>query len=226
MSNTYLGVIPARGGSKRVPRKNIRMLGEHPLIYYSIKAAKDSKYLDAICFTSEDPEILNVASRYLDSDEIIRRPLEYSLDHIRNTETLKHAIKSAAQKPTHLILLQPTSPFRTGDDIDSAIKIFELSNCKTLASVSPAVLKRDNVLKRRINDIDCCDLIHSETPYEFLRYNAAIYIVEVDYLMNQNLFKDDLQAYYEMTELNSLDIDTELDLKIANFLMGNRCAKN
>lgn len=226
MNNTYLGVIPARGGSKRVPRKNIRTVGKHPLIYHSIRAAKESKYLDAICFTSEDQEILDVASRYLSCEEIVRRPMEYALDHVRNTETLKHAVKSVVQKPTHVILLQPTSPFRTGYDIDSAIKVFERSNCKTLASVSPGVQKRDNVLKRRINDIDCCDLIKSETPYEFLRYNAAIYIVEVDYLMTHNLFKDDMQAYYEMSELNSLDVDTELDLRIANILMESQDGKN
>lgn len=226
MRNVYLGVIPARGGSKRVPRKNIRMVGGHPLIYYSIKAAKDSKFIDAICFTSEDSEILGIASRYLSAEEIIRRPMELALDHVRNTETLKHAVHSATNNPTHVILLQPTSPFRTSNDIDSAIKIYERSNCKTLASVSPGVRKRDNVLKRRINDIDCCDLIHSETPYEFFRYNAAIYIVEVDYLIKQNLFKDDLQAYFEMSELNSLDVDSELDLEIANILMENRIGKN
>ena len=99
---------------------------------------------------------------------------------------------------------------------------FESSECETLASVSPSIKKRDNVLKRKIDDFHCCDLIKSDTPYEYIRYNAAIYIVSYDYLVRKNLFKDDFQVFYEMSELNSIDVDTELDLEITDCLMKNR----
>ena len=96
---------------------------------------------------------------------------------------------------------------------------------KTLASVSPAIRKRDNVLKRKIDDLHCCDLIQSDTPFEFMKYNAAIYIVSVEYLKSSKLFKSDFQAYYEMSELNSLDVDTEQDLLVANCLMNSFASK-
>lgn len=223
MSFRFLGVIPARGGSKRVKRKNIRILNGKPLIYYSIDAAKRSSRLNHFVVSSEDKEILDTALKYLPNENILKRPSSISGDNVRNTETLKHAVNSLQDKSdqpfTHVVLLQPTSPFRTTEDIDNAINIFEKSECKTLASVSPAIKKRDNILKRRIDNTLCCDLIQSETPFEFMRYNAAIYIVEINYLFLETSFKDDLQSYYEMSDVNSIDVDTEIDLAMAEFLM-------
>ena len=153
MKNFYLGIIPARGGSKRVPRKNLRMLAGKPLIYYSLKAAKESSLLDYFLFSSEDEEILSVASKFTDKTSIIKRPDKLAGDKIRNSETMLHAAKEfmrqTGEQVTHLVLLQPTSPFRTASDIDGAIKKFESSDCDTLASVSPSIKKRDNVLKKK-----------------------------------------------------------------------------
>ena len=162
----------------------------------------------------------------MNKENIIKRPYALAGDKVRNSETMLHAIEifmnRTGKQLTHVVLLQPTSPFRTGKDIDNAIEIFESSNCSTLASVSPGVKKRDNVLKRKIDDLHCCDLIKSDVPYEYIRYNAAIYIVSCEYLLCNNLFKDDFQVFYEMSELNSIDVDTELDLEITDLLMKNR----
>jgi CMP-N,N'-diacetyllegionaminic acid synthase len=119
-----IAFIPARGGSKRLPRKNIRLLGGHPLIAYSIAAAHDSGVFDAVYVSTEDAEIAAIARDY--GAQVIERPPYLALDTSTDYEWLNHAI-DAIGKPPNLqwALLRPTSPFRTAETIRRAWRTFK-----------------------------------------------------------------------------------------------------
>jgi len=117
----YLGLIPARGGSKRVRRKNIRMINGKPLIYWSIKYAKESKKLDKVVVSTEDNEIKKVALEY--DAEVLDRPNELAKDNVPDQPVLKHALENIPAE--NIVLLRPTSPIRIYGIIDACIKIYE-----------------------------------------------------------------------------------------------------
>ena len=123
-------VIPARGGSKGIPRKNLRMIAGKPLIVWSIEAAKRSKKLDRFFVSTEDEEIAAVSKKH--GAEVVLRPLELASDKARTSELLQHIAKT--EKLDHLVLLQPTSPIRIGGLIDRAIDKFMASGADTLAT--------------------------------------------------------------------------------------------
>lgn len=117
---SVLAVIPARGGSKRCPRKNIRSFRGKPLFVWSIEAALNSRYLDQVTFTSEDKEILEAAIK-LGKCNVIRRPAELSTDNASNEDVMRYVIK-VHPGFQWIVLLQPTSPLRTAEDIDACIE--------------------------------------------------------------------------------------------------------
>lgn len=132
-----LAIIPARGGSKGIPGKNIKLLCGKPLIVYTIEAALRSKYLDRIIVSTDDEEISRISKK--SGAEVIERPAELAQD---NTPTYplvehvtKHFKKTEQYNPDAVILLQPTSPLRTTDDIDRAIELFLSNKCESVISV-------------------------------------------------------------------------------------------
>lgn len=126
----FLGVIPARGGSKRVPGKNIKKLYGKPLIYWSILAAKKSKYLDDFVVSTEDIEIARIAKRY--GTKVLERPVELARDDISVFPVLKHALEHIEAK--NVVLLQPTSPIRVNGIIDKCIRTFKHLEPDSLAT--------------------------------------------------------------------------------------------
>ena len=129
--------IPARGGSKRVPRKNLHVLAGHPLLAYSIAAAKDAGLFDAVYVSTDDAEIANVARYY--GAQVIDRPPHFALDTSPDIQWLGHAI-DAIGKPAMLrwALLRPTSPFRTADTIRRAWRTFLSHDCAdSIRAVEP-----------------------------------------------------------------------------------------
>lgn len=125
-----LAVIPARGGSKRVPRKNIRLYRGLPLIAWTIEAARKSKLIDKFVLSTEDAEIREIAQEF--GIEVVERPAELATDRASNEDVMRHALK---MYPDHdwVVLLQPTSPLRTPQDID---------NCIALTGQSDVVISR------------------------------------------------------------------------------------
>lgn len=220
---TFLAVIPARGGSKRLPKKNILKLDNKPLIGWTIEAAKKSRYIDDIVVSSDSNEILNIAATY--GVRALKRPSELSGDTASTFDTLKHAIKNS-KKYDYIILLQPTSPLRTVEDIDGAIQyLFEkkadaiVSVCKMEHSPlwsntldddkSMEHFLKDEVLNKRSQDLE-----------QYYRLNGAIYISQVDKLLENGSFflKENIYAY-EMSQQHSIDIDTEIDFLFAQLLI-------
>jgi CMP-N,N'-diacetyllegionaminic acid synthase len=218
-----LAVIPARGGSKRLPRKNIKCLNGHPLIAYTIEAAKNSNTLTDFVVSSDDEEIISVARKYGAPVPFVR-PKEIATDETRNNATLMHALKWMEGynkiKYDLVMLLQPTCPIRDHSHIDLAIKLLAESNCDTLASVKGPFVKRHPTLKRlvegRIKNYAIC-LDNSNEP--FFIYNAAIYAARRNYFVEQNSFFSSEQIPLFMGKVCSQDIDELLDFQIVEMIM-------
>ena len=226
MKNEILAIIPARGGSKGIPRKNIRLLARKPLIAYSIEASLKSKYIDRVVVSTEDEEIAEISKRY--EAEVIERPKEVARDDSPTIDAIFHALEvlkaEENYEPDIAILLQPTSPLRNAEDIDSAIELFLNADCESVVSVcefkhSPywcfviegGYLKSlfgDEYLRRRRQDLE-----------KVYMPNGAIYISTPENLRIYKSFYCPRTIPYIMPPERSIDIDNEVDLMLAELLM-------
>lgn len=221
LSCNAIGIIPARGGSKRLPRKNLLPVGGHPLIAHTIRAAAAATRLTDWLVTSDDDEIIGVAKRY-GAPVPFKRPPELGGDAVRNTDTMIHALEfmenATGKRYDLIVLLQPTSPIRNPDHIDLAVELLWASDLPTLASVKGPYKKRDPNLKR----IDANGVLENYCGEKtgpnwdpFYIYNAAIYVVRRDYLLREGSFVSSRQVPLVMDALHSVDVDEELDLILA-----------
>ena len=130
-------LIPARGGSKRLPRKNVKLLNSKPLIAWSVEVAKASKYIDQVIVSTDDEEIKQISEQYGAEVPFIR-PEHLSNDTASSFDVIKHAIEQLGiEDQNHLIvLLQPTSPLRTTFDIDKALEFFKTNDADGVVSIS------------------------------------------------------------------------------------------
>lgn len=224
MKNKYLAIIPARAGSKRLPRKNILDLNGKPLIQYSIEAALNCKEIDEIIVTSDSQEILNLSKSL--KVTAIKRPKELAKDTSPTFEAIEHAVSSLDKKYENLILLQPTSPLRTSEDLQKAIKEYEEKKANSLVSVCecehsplwsntlPSNKSMENFLSSKLLNKRSQDL------EKFYRLNGAIYIGNTKKVLKEKTFylKENIYAY-EMDQINSIDIDTKLDFLFAQSIL-------
>ncbi|WP_297443255.1 acylneuraminate cytidylyltransferase family protein [Sulfurimonas sp.] len=228
---TFLAVIPARGGSKRLPRKNVLDLAGKPLISWSIEAAKKSKYIDEVIVSSDDDEILGIAHS-LDVTAL-KRPAILSTDTATTLEVIQHLIKNFEKQYTHLILLQPTSPLRESEDIDKAIELLDKKNADAVVSVcemehSPLwsnTLPKDNSMTTFLNK----EILNkrSQDLETYYRLNGAIYVINIQKLLEKKSFFLEKNIYaYVMDQKKSIDIDTKLDFDIAGYMFSLFKQKN
>ncbi len=215
----YLAIIPARGGSKRLPNKNILKIGSHPLIAFSLNSAKAlSSKIDHI-FSTDCQNIRDIALSYGAYSPFIR-PASISSDNITNYEVMKHAINYLEQEKGIIhdayILLQPTSPFRNSYDILSSIKHFEKGKCPTLASVVGPFSKRHTILKKK-SDLNQEELINIGDGTPFYIYNASIYIVSREFFLLEKRIHSSPETFYVMNEY-AIDIDTKEDYEMAKMV--------
>jgi len=222
-NKTFLGIIPARGKSKRLPRKNLLDLCGKPLIAWSIEAGQQSAYIDKIIVTSDDDEILGI-SRDL-KVESIKRPSKFASDISTTFDAIKHTIDNF-EKFDYIVLLQPTSPLRNSRHIDQAIELLESKNADAIVSVcemnySPLwsnVLPNNLSLEDFINDGSKGK--RSQDLEVYYRINGAIYICKTEKLLEEKTFmlKCNIFAYI-MTNEYSIDIDTLIDFKLAKLYL-------
>lgn len=213
-----LAVIPARGGSKRLPRKNVREVAGHPLIAHTIMAAQGATALTDFLVTSEDAEIIEVAKRYRAPVPFVR-PQALAGDEVRNIDTVRHALdfmEEAMHRPYDMVvLLQPTCPVRDPAHIDQAVTLLWESPLDTLASVKGPYEKRDPILKGIRDGIleSYCD--GADRREAFYLYNASIYAAKRDYFVAQGKLISDRQVPLVMDQMHSADVDTEADLMVS-----------
>lgn len=224
-----LGVIPARGGSKGVKNKNIKLLGDKPLIAYSIEAAKASKLARTIVSTDSE-EIAQVA-RELGGDVPFLRPSDLATDRAKAIPVIQHALAYFAEQGEvydAVMMLQPTTPFRRVEDIDGSIDELAKSGADSVISVvdveghHPARMKYLGEDGRLI-DPDFCEEYENQPRQEleamYIR-NGAIYLTRTE-VLNAGSFKGNhCQAWHMPNEL-SVNIDTELDFAYAKWVQEN-----
>ena len=229
---TILGLIPARGGNKGLPGKNIKPLLGKPLIAWTIEQSLESKYLDRVIVSTEDKEIAEVSKKY-GAEVPFMRPRELATDEAKGIDVILHAIdwlnENDKQKQYNLImLLQPTSPLRATEDIDKAIEFLFLKEAKAIVSVCEVdhhplwanTLPEDGCMKDFIRK-EIMNKNRQELPV-FYRLNGAIYLAYCDYIKNQKKFFGEETFAYIMPKNRSVDIDSNLDFKLAGLLMGKK----
>jgi len=226
-----LGLIPARGGSKGLPRKNIKPLLGKPLIAWTIEQALASKYLDKVVVSTDDKEIADVSKKY-GAEVPFMRPKELAEDNAKGIDIVLHVIdwlkENDKQKQYDLImLLQPTSPLRTKEDIDKAIELLFLKEAKAIVSVCEVdhyplwanTLPKDGCMKNFIRQ----EIMNKNRQelHIFYRLNGAIYLAYCKYIKQCRCFigKDTFACI--MPKCKSVDIDNEVDFKLAQILIKN-----
>ena len=228
-----LAVIPARGGSKGVPRKNIRLLAGRPLIVYTLEAALAVRCrLHRLIVSTDDAEIAEVARRY-GVDVPFMRPAELAGDGVPMIPVLQHAVQTVeAMDNIHLdwvLLLQPTAPFRTPQDIEAALDLAAGAGCDSVISVVQVFAVHPILMKRIENDrlLPFCIEEQEGTrrqdyqPPAYMR-NGAIYLTRGAVLVEQNSIWGQVIRPYVMPEERSISIDSELDLKLAELMLAER----
>ncbi len=219
-----LAVIPARGGSKGVPRKNIRLVAGRPLIAWTIEEAKKSKYIDRTILSSDDAEIIAIARQW-NCDVPFIRPSELARDDVAGVGLALHALQTLNEKFDYFVLLQPTSPLRIAEDIDGCIKKCISQNAPACVTVTtadktpywmyslddqgrlrPVIKQKTSVLLRQ----------RTEPVYAL---NGAVYVVNTKWFMKNKKFIFEETIAYLMPKARSADIDTEWDLRICDLLL-------
>jgi CMP-N,N'-diacetyllegionaminic acid synthase len=226
MEKQIIAVIPARGGSKRVPRKNLLLLRGKPLLAYSIEHAKRSRLVDRIIVSTDDDEIADVAIQY--DAEVIKRPPELSGDTASSETALLHVVDWLAEKekyePDILVFLQCTSPLRNENDIDNAIGVFLENNADSLFSAcrfNKYIWRVCNGAASPIN----YDYRHrwreQDFPHQVLE-NGSIFVFKTSILKELGNRLGGKIVVYEMDELSSIQIDSNEDIMLCKCIMDMR----
>lgn len=217
-----LGLITARGGSKGIPGKNIKYLAGVPLIEWTIRAAKKSKYIDRLVISTDDNAIASVASG-LGCDVPFMRPSILARDASTSMDVIFHALDSLSEKYDYLLLLQPTSPFRTVDHIDAIIE--QTIGAQVALSISVCKVKKhpafffniehgllfpyeESVLQKR----------RQEMP-DLYEHNGALYMADISYLTRTKSFGGPGAKAFVMDPLSSIDLDDSLDWELAELVV-------
>jgi CMP-N,N'-diacetyllegionaminic acid synthase len=230
MNKEILAIIPARGGSKGVPRKNVRELNGKPLIGYTIESAKKSNKVSRVVVTTEDTEIATISRAYK-AEVPYLRPDELSQDNSPTMECVLHMLdyleKTEGYVSDYVLLLQCTSPLRNHNHINEAIDKLLNSDYDSIISVCEAEVNpywanifEGDKLKYFIEEGRKITR-RQELPNVY-RMNGAIYLIKTEVLKKQKNFEPEEVMGYIMDSYSSVDIDTEMDFKIAEAIIKER----
>lgn len=225
-----LAVIPARGGSKRLPRKNVRHLSGKPLIAWTIEAANQCHYIDRTIVSTEDEEIAAISRRF-GADVPFARPLHLASDDVTTIDVILNVVatlSSSNEKYDYVVVLQPTSPLRTSKHLTEAIELMLEKNARSIVSVSPAEHHPlwCNTLP---DDLSMTAFVRAEVRNKrsqdlpiYYRLNGAIYICAVELLEHERTLLPSVDSIaYRMSPEVSLDIDSKDDFMHARCIMEN-----
>lgn len=218
-----LAVITARGGSKGLPRKNLRELDGKPLIAWSIEAAAQSALLDRTVVSTDDTEIADVARRW-GADVPFLRPSQLAGDTSAIVDAILHAVDNVPETYRYIVLLQATSPLRSRADIDAALTLCRRANAPACVSVTPAPKARWTLEMDEAGRLSLPQEIgtrRQELPDTY-RPNGAVYVAELDWLRKKRDFYQPGVVGYVMPPERSLDIDTMMDFLLAEAVVQYR----
>lgn len=230
MKKEILAMIPARGGSKGINRKNLLPIEGIPLIQYTIDAVKGSQYITRCIVNSDDEEILEYAR--MQNVEVFERPINLAQDNTPMKDVILHQLEYLERKekycPDIFVLLQPTSPMRTAYHIDEAMKKMLSVDCDALVSVEEEPHLHSPYSVMQINEKGYLEFFlkegqkftsRQEKPRFYARNGAAIYAVTVEAYMKTNSLYGTRCIPYEMAAEDSVDIDSMLDVYILKAMM-------
>lgn len=225
-SKRYLVIIPARGGSKRLPGKNLMKIGENPLIGRAILGAVNSGLDGDICVSTDDQTIADEALRYGPYVPFIR-PERLATDEAKTLDVVMHAVDWFSERGSDheaVIVLQPTSPLRTAHHLREAVELFERKKAEAVVSVCKlehplqwcAELGRSGTMENFGQTLNTQTRTQELAPH--YRLNGAIYIYNVVSLKEREAFFYNEETYaYEMDRPSSTDVDTREDFMLAKF---------
>jgi CMP-N,N'-diacetyllegionaminic acid synthase len=224
---TVLALIPARGGSKGVRRKNLRLVGGKPLLEYTVSAARCSELIDRCFVSSEDSEILELAVRL--GAEPVERPADFATDEASAIDVVKHFIgwlpEALRQQDPCIVYLQPTSPLRTSEHIDAALRRMAELNKSTLLSVTELTVSPYKSFKidesgqmQSLFDEKLSNYRRQDLPATYIP-NGAIYVFRISDFLERGGFPSNGSVPFVMSERESADIDTEDDLALVEKLL-------
>jgi len=226
-----IGLITARGGSKSMPRKNILPLAGKPLIAWTIEAARSSRFLSRVLLSTDDPEIAEVAAGW-GAEIPFMRPAELAGDTTPHVLVVEHAIRwleeAEGSRPEYVLMLQPTSPLRTAEDIDGVITFAREREAIAVVSVSP--MDRHPYLSKRIlADGTLAEFVTSDIAYlrrqdlpPAYALNGALYLNRSDSLLRDHTFVPPGVLGYVMPPERSLDVDTPWDFHLVEMILQDR----
>lgn len=217
-----------RGGSKGIPRKNIRLLAGKPLIAYSVLPGKESKYIDRLIVSSDDAEIIEVAKSF-GAEAPFVRPAELASDTAKALPVIQHAVKfceeQEGKKYDFIVYLEPTGPLRIVDDIDGAIEKAVNNNADSVVGLMELEDANPVRVKKIVNDrIECfCvpepeGLRRQDQEKAYLR-NGSIYVFRRDNIVENNSLWGKNSLPYVMPRERSVNIDEEADFLVAEFFL-------
>lgn len=227
-----LALIPARGGSKGIPGKNIKILGGKPLIAYSIEAAKESRYISKVVVSTDDQSIYEIANQY-GAETPFLRPAELSTDTARSVDVVIHALSFLDSINEHfdaVCLLQPTSPFRAKGFIDACIESFIHQKTDSLVSTRSIP---DEYNPHWTFEADEQGHLHIATgektiisrrqdlPKAYIR-DGAVYLTKTEVLKNSQSLYGETLSFKESTESFHVNLDTEEDWYLAEKFLADK----
>lgn len=225
-----LAIVPARGGSKGIPRKNILPINGKPLIAYTIEAAKGSKYINKTVVSTDDKEIADISKKF-GAEIPCLRPSELADDNSSTIDCIIHMVKFLQEKqnyfPDYVCILQCTSPLRNYSDIDGALEKLKKTEQDGIVSVCEAEVNpywtnvfHDDKLEYFIKEGK--KISRRQDLPQIYRINGAIYIIKTDILMKDRTIETDNMTGYIMKNEDSVDIDNLVDFKLAELLIKER----
>ena len=223
-----LAIIPARGGSKRLPNKNIKLLNGKPLIHYPIELALQAEKKALIVghiVSTNDEKIASVAKEAGGNVSFLR-PSELASDDSNVVDTAIHTVNWWQDNHDEMIdsvlLLQPTNPLTSIEDIEKAIENYIQQQAKCLISVCKAKRGQLNTVYRAKGKyMEQAFIDGGQSSEEFYWRNGGIYIAQCDLLFGKRIFIDKSPLFYEMPKFRSIAIDDNFDWQLAEFLMGS-----
>ena len=230
--NKILAVIPARGGSKGLPRKNIMEIDGYPLIQYTINAALTAKNLTDVIVSTDDKEIAQISIE-LGAQVPFMRPNELASDMSESAPVIIHALKEMEEiRGYHydaIIMLQPTCPLRSSKHIEKALELFFSKDCDSLVSVSSVGGVHPFRMKRMIGnelvsfiDQGFWDMRPRQVLPDVYIRNGSIYLIRRDTLIDQGQLIGKKCLGLVMSDEESVNIDTPIDFKLAEILLKER----
>ncbi len=220
-----VAIIPARGGSMGLKRKNLREINGTPLVCHSIQAAQASCSLAGLFVSTEDPEIAEVAQQQ--GVQVIERPAAFATSESSMLPVLQHAsqwLRDHGVDHTHIMTLQPTSPFRAGQHIDQAVEQFQTSQARSLISITDIGTHPSWTYRVEGSRVE---KLLPDFPTAFRRQdlppvyapNGAIYISEVNLLLQEGKILEQHPQHYWMDPICSVDINIPMEMMWAEFLL-------